>query len=432
MPRFISAIAVMALAILVSPGLASRAVGGGGGEMVMVSSHTTSVETAPFYITIHTSHILFICFFFSSPKQSKQSRKLAVAAPSGYGQVGQTLDGVVDSDGTITGNKDIGFGASIALSSNDGTRLVVGAHNFTATDGLGTPVEEGGAVFLYDYDGLTGAWVYKTHWTGLADEELGRWPVSISPNGQLVAIRRGTANRPAEIWSVTNAGIKTKLGGDITCADAGSMVVLTETSDGTPRLAAACEFDGAEESGNVNVYDWNGTEWVAMTASSLSVDSSGTTGGLFGFDMSFALEGTRLAVSAPNFNVSSGNEGLVAVFDYVDASSSWIQLGQNITGVQQTEKFGFTMDLSEDGNTLVVGSPNKDVGGLTDSGAVQGTSCAVYEFRTRAVIRIHSHTIFFASSSIQSTLSIRLQTRGIPSKRLLVSKLVIHLVVESM
>ena len=82
------------------------------------------------------------------------------------------------------------------------------------------------------------------------------------------------------------------------------------------------------------------------------------------------LDGRRLALSAPNFNASSGEEGLVAVFDYDDAA--WVQLGQNLTGTQQSEKFGFTMGLSEDGTTLVVGSPNKDVDGLTDSGSVQG------------------------------------------------------------
>jgi hypothetical protein len=85
--------------------------------------------------------------------------------------------------------------------------------------------------------------------------------------------------------------------------------------------------------------------------------------------MSFANQGSRLALSAPNFNASSGEEGLVAVFDYDGAS--WIQLGGNLTGTQQNQKFGFTMALSEDGTTLVVGSPNKDVDGLLDTGSVQ-------------------------------------------------------------
>ena len=156
-----------------------------------------------------------------------------------------------------------------------------------ATDGSGTAVEEGGAVFLYDYDAATGNWEYTTHWTGEPGEELGRWPISISADGELVAIRRGLPGRPAEVYSVDQAGVKTRMGGDIICDDAGNMLALTETLNGTKRLAAACEFDGAEESGNVNVYDWSGSEWEPMTVTSLSVDSSGTTSGLFGFDMAF-------------------------------------------------------------------------------------------------------------------------------------------------
>ena len=91
MLRFIHTVAVTALAVLASSSVASL-VG----------------ETASF-----------------------RSRHLDVTAPLGYGQVGQTLNGVTESEGTITALKDIGFGASIALSSNDGTRLLVGAHNFT-------------------------------------------------------------------------------------------------------------------------------------------------------------------------------------------------------------------------------------------------------------------------------------------------------------
>jgi hypothetical protein len=311
---------------------------------------------------IHTVAVTALAFLASSSVAS-----LVGETTLSFRQVGQALNGDTDSNGTITALKDIGFGATIALSSNDGTRLLVGAHNFTATDGTGTLVEEGGAVFLYDYDGATGTWEYTTHWTGEPNEELGRWPISISADGGLVAIRRGLPGRPAEVYSVDEFGVKTKMGGDIICDDAGNMVSLTETPDGTKRLAAACEFDGAEESGNVNVFDWNGTEWEPLA--SLSVDSSGTTSGLFGFDMSFANQGSRLALSAPNFNASSGEEGLVAVFDYDGAA--WIQLGGNLTGTQQNQKFGFTMALSEDGTTLVVGSPNKDGDGLLDSGSVQ-------------------------------------------------------------
>ena len=183
--------------------------------------------------------------------------------------------------------------------------------------------------------------------------------------------------RPAEVWNVDSAGLKTKLGSDVTCADAGSMVALAETSSGTIRLAAACEFDGSGDSGLVKVFDlelsattstW---EWVEVGGSPLSVDPTGSTDGLLGFDLSWALDGTRLGMSAPNYgNGTSIELGLVRVYDF-DGTSTWTQVGADIVGVQENEKSGFTMDLSGNGQTLVVGSPNKDTSGNTNTGAVR-------------------------------------------------------------
>jgi len=292
---------------------------------------------------------------------SIESRELAIA-PSGFGQVGQTLKGVDIFNGT----DGMEFGSNVALS-DDGLRLAVSAFRNSPDNST-----EDGAVFIYDYVGSE--WVDKANFTALTDEEgFGRWPISMSPDGQTIAIRRGTTTRPAEVWGVDAAGVKTKLGGDVTCAETGSMVSLTKTSTGTLRLAAACEFDGSVNSGLVKVLDYNGTtnQWVEVGGSPLSVDPTGTTDGLFGFDMSWALQGTRLAISAPNYGNGTVNElGLVRVLDY-DGDSTWTQLGSDIVGTQYNEKLGFTMGLSSNGETLVIGSPNKDVDVDDNYGAVQ-------------------------------------------------------------
>lgn len=299
--------------------------------------------------------------------QPLQTRGLAIAA-NGYGQVGQTLFGVVDSAGTTT-TSNVEFGSNVAMSAN-GLRLAVSArrHDWVSEDNSGTLNEDGGAVFIYDYVGLS--WVYKTHFVGEPGEELGRWPISLSADGQTIAIRRGTATQPAEVWQVDAAGIKTQLGSAITCTDAGSMVALTETSSGTTRIAVACEFDGTDaNSGLTKVLDYNGTDWVELAGSPLSVDPTGVTDGLFGFDMAWALNGTRLALSSPNYGDTFVEQGLVQVYDFDDGT--WTQLGANLTGEQGNEKFGFTIGISADGETLVVGSPNKDFGVDDNKGAVR-------------------------------------------------------------
>lgn len=243
-------------------------------------------------------HSLFI--HLKTAHLHKQTRDLAVA-PDGYGQVGQTLLGVVDSAGTTT-TSNVEFGSNIAIS-DDGLRLAVSAyrHDWLSADDSGALNEDGGAVFIYDYDGTS--WVYKTHFVGAPLEEMGRWPISLSADGQIIAIRRGTGTRPAEVWNVDSSGTKTKLGSDITCSEHGSMLGLTETFTGTTRIAVACEFHGLEDSGQVRVLDYNTTsaEWEEVGGSPLAVDATGTTDGLFGFDLAWAKDGTRLAVSAPNY-----------------------------------------------------------------------------------------------------------------------------------
>lgn len=50
--------------------------------------------------------------------------------------------------------------------------------------------------------------------------------------------------------------------------------------------------------------------------------------------------------------------------------SAWTTLGADITGNQVNEKLGFCIGMSNDGETLVIGSPNKDVAGDANRGAV--------------------------------------------------------------
>lgn len=98
-------------------------------------------------------------------------------------------------------------------------------------------------------------------------------------DGQMIAIRRGTATRLAEVWEVDAAGNKMQLGSTITCTDAGSMVALMETSSGATRIAVGCEFDGSGESGLTKVLDYNGTDWVELASSPLSMDPMGVMDG---------------------------------------------------------------------------------------------------------------------------------------------------------
>jgi len=260
---------------------------------------------------------------------------------------------------------ELEFGSNIAMS-DDGTRIAVSAtkYDWNVTSNSGP-----GAVLIYDYNGT--AWEYTAHIEGDADEKLGAFPISLSSDGQLLAIRRGTLTRPVQVWNVASAGSITQLGTDITCDSNNSagMVALTETQGASTRLALGCFNDG--DNGKVRVVDFIGNTWVEVGDSPLDIDDApGVAKSLFGFDIAWANDGDQLAVSAPNFNETLTQQGFVRVYTLDGSGSTWNPFGGDIKGTQAGEKLGFTFDLSSNGETLAIGAPLKYVNGVSNAGAV--------------------------------------------------------------
>jgi hypothetical protein len=89
--------------------------------------------------------------------------------------------------------------------------------------------------------------------------------------------------------------------------------------------------------------------------------------------MVMSLDGLTIAVANPTYNETGG---LVQVFRVQNSTSgiiSWSQVGEDIRGKQGDGNFGFSMGISEDGDTIAVGSP------LSNEG--NGTAY-VYELKT--------------------------------------------------
>ena len=118
--------------------------------------------------------------------------------------------------------------------------------------------------------------------------------------------------------------------------------------------------DGANgaDSGHVRVYAYDS---AADAWSQRGEDIDGeASGDDFGFFVSLSLDGKRLAVGAP-FNEGADSatslSGHVRVFEYMSETSSWLQLGADIFGDNVAELFfGLSAALSGDGTRVVVGS----------------------------------------------------------------------------
>jgi len=249
-----------------------------------------------------------------------------------------------------SGEEEVLFGSAITLSSANGTRLAVGApmHDYSTPGASNSTLNEnGGGVFLYEYDGTL--WNLLWFLPGDLGEGLGE-SLSLSADGSRVAVRRFRYNPDSvEVYEIAPDGTGAQLGTTLSCGANGDTVTLSP--DGS-RVAVSCEnFSG--NTGRVEIFEWTGA-WT-----SIGIIDGVSGGDFFGWSTAFSNDGNRLAVSAPNYDGtdgSLGNSGMVRIFDY--AANQWTQVAE-LLGVSTLDQFGFAMDLSGDGQSFVASCPGR-------------------------------------------------------------------------
>ncbi|MDC3229909.1 FG-GAP repeat protein, partial [Bacteroidota bacterium] len=122
--------------------------------------------------------------------------------------------------------------------------------------------------------------------------------------------------------------------------------------------------DNGVNSGQVKVFKWNGSQYMPM-GNMINGDQSNDK---MGSSVSLNDNGTRLCVGAKNNDGNGNNSGQIKIFEW--DGSSWIQLGSDIFGVNNTDRFGFSTSLSSDGNIVAAGAIYNDGGGA-NSGHVR-------------------------------------------------------------
>ncbi|TNF70247.1 MAG: DUF4347 domain-containing protein [Gammaproteobacteria bacterium] len=212
-------------------------------------------------------------------------------------QLGADIDGEAANDDS---------GTSVDLS-DDGTILAVGA---PINDGAFGPTNNRGHVRIYQWDGAS--------WNQIGQDIDGE--ASTDQSGRAVSLN----------------------------------------GDGTIVAIGAAQNDGnGGNSGHVRVYQYNGTTWVQL-GSDIDGESNGDQSGS---SVSLSSDGLRLAVGEPLNDDAGGTSGQVRVYEY--NGSAWVQLGSDINGEGNTAHTGEAVALSADGNILIVGAPENDAGGGT-------------------------------------------------------------------
>lgn len=257
------------------------------------------------------------------------------------------------------------FGSSIALSA-DGNTLAIGVPNEdSSTAGINTistddgSADNSGAVYIFSRN--DNGWSQQAYIKAdnVSSSDGFGTSISLSQDGNTLAIG-------ARLEDSNSTGISS-----------------TPNTD-----------DSVSSSGAVYVYSRSGTTWSHQ--SYIKADNAGAFN-YFGTSVDLSSDGDTLAVGAggeesnsiginstPNDDGSAGSSG--AVYIFTRSASSWAQQAYiKSSNNEASDLFGDILDLSDDGNTLVVGVPqdNNTVFGINTTPVDDNSallSGAVYVF----------------------------------------------------
>ena len=216
------------------------------------------------------------------------------------------------------------FGFASAISQ-DGTKLLVGA-----------PYASSGAGYAALFDVSTGTLIRTFTSTAGAGAQFGS-SVGISNDGSRVIVGAPVADYAAVFNGTTGALIKSLVG---TGNNFGFSVAIS--GDGTTAIAGTPGVGGLN--GYVNAY----TGATYATVVSVAYTPSGDE--YFGHSVSVTYDGSIVLIGAPNKTIGSG---YAAAF----LASTGIFYREFISTAGDFAYFGFSVAISSDGGTVIVGAP---------------------------------------------------------------------------
>ncbi|MPZ21432.1 MAG: hypothetical protein GEV06_26600 [Luteitalea sp.] len=135
---------------------------------------------------------------------------------------------------------------------------------------------------------------------------------------------------------------------------------------GDTALVGAANGD-AENINEGTVYVFRRRHGVWRREATLTADN-GTPGGLFGHSVALSRHGETALVGAPWISVDGYGEGVAYVF--TRDGSKWSQRAQLLVAGEWNDGFGWSVAISDHGETALVGTPAVDVGDNDNQGVV--------------------------------------------------------------
>lgn len=255
-----------------------------------------------------------------------------------YGQVqiGNNIDGEWFEEQT---------GKSVSISG-DGRVVAIGGPSSTTSAGV-----------VRIYENKSGVWTKTGEVLGEATYEFNGFSVSLSSDGLTLAIgspehKSGTlkTGRVRVYKYIDNTW--TKMGGNIIgeldYEKSGASVSLSANGQ-----IVAIGAPSYSSKGRVRIYEYNQN---SKTWKNIGIIDGENSGDQNGYSISLSADGTTIAIGAPTRDSYGVDAGYVRVFKNIN--NTWTKIGGDIIGEDLSDRFGFSVSLSADGQIVAIGAPN--------------------------------------------------------------------------
>jgi Divergent InlB B-repeat domain len=242
--------------------------------------------------------------------------------------------------------------------------------------GFRTPTEDSNTAIVggrFDNSGIGAVWVYTRSngvWTQQGNKLVGAgavgnaeqgWSVALSADGNTAIVGGPFDNAgTGAVWVYTRSnGVWTQQGNKLVAGgkpEQGFSVALS--ADGNTAIVGG-PYDGSLETGAAWVYTRSGGVWTQQGNKLLGTGAVGSA--YQGWSVAVSGGGNTAIVGGPGDNAVTG-----AAWVYMRSNGVWAQQGSKLvgTGAVVRSDQGFSVSLSADGNTAIVGGPddNSNIG----------------------------------------------------------------------
>jgi hypothetical protein len=193
------------------------------------------------------------------------------------------------------------------------------------------------------------------------EDNLGRG-LSLSSDGSILAVgapsNDGNGNLSGQVKVFENINnIWIQKGSDIYGLGSFDLAgtSLSLSSDGlTLAIGSPGNGENGNSSGQVRVYNYQANDWVQIGNNINGLNSDDNCGR----KVSLSSDGTKLAIASYLSNENEYGAGQIRIFAL--NNGNWIQMGQNINGDATVDQFGFSVSLSSDGMFVAGGAIAND------------------------------------------------------------------------